>query len=66
MHTAAKVAGYALGLVAVFFAAVEIGTIVGPNSSVTAAVDESHAAEADGMGATETAAMAPRRNCPVG
>ena len=46
MHTAVKMAGYVLGLAAVFGAAVGVGAAAGPSVAVTTAAAEPHTADA--------------------
>jgi len=67
MHTGLKMAGYALGLAAIFGTAVGIGAAVGPDATVAEAVAGSHSADvepaADAM--TKTA-MAAESELPGG
>jgi len=67
MHTGLKMAGYALGLAAIFGAAVGIGAAVGPSPTVAAVAVEPHSGD-DGSAtdAMDTAAMAAAAELPGG
>ena len=67
MHTGLKMAGYALGLAAVFGAALGIGAAVGPSPTVAAAAAGPHSGDDDtATDAMDTAAMVAAAELPGG
>jgi hypothetical protein len=67
MHTGLKMAGYALGLAAVFGAAIGIGAAVGPSPTVAEAAAGPHSGDGDtATEAMDTAAMAAAAALPGG
>jgi len=67
MHTGLKMAGYALGLAAIFAAAVGIGAAVGPSTTVPAAAAGSHSEDVHNATDEEiTTAMAEAAEMPGG
>jgi len=65
MHTGLKMAGYALGLAAVFGAAIGIGAAVGPSPTVAAAAAGPHSGD-DDTDEMDTAAMTAAAELPGG
>lgn len=65
MHTGLKMAGYALGLAAVFGAAIGIGAAVGPSPTVAEVAAEPHSGDGD-ADEMDTAAMTAAAELPGG